>query len=317
MEDYTIVSPDARGEASMFARIDLSAGHLLLDEEPLLSVTSISDPTFARKVHALGSMSAALWSLVDVHTGAGPAQIQSEFRTLRHDGPDEAKTAEGIWLANNYTYSDIDDQEGEAVYPLRSRINHSCKPNSIGVYNQDTGRGEVRLASAVAAGEEISISYLALLCAGSCAQRRASLLETHLFECLCTACTHATVTRQTESDKRRVRIAELHALGDFGEDGEYFKDAVQVHSFHGCGTLFVPVLCVRLSLSVSVPQCFFFLPLFCLLAYYYVPLHSHSLLLPPIRSNPEFGGNDPPVRGGGFCDPFPRNFRASNSGYTS
>ena len=216
-----IIRPHPSG-LSMVAGMDLPAGHLLLDEDHLLTLTGVNDLTFAAKLLALSDeQHGAFWALDDVHTrGLNIASPGTEGTE-----PSARKTAEGIWHTNNYTYSDLEDQEREVVYPQRSRINHSCRPNCTQTFNHDTNRGEVRCVVAVSKGDEITISYLTLLTAGNRMQRQASLLETHHFVCLCEACTQSP-SCQHASDLRRERMAELHGIGDFDEEGEYYTAAV-------------------------------------------------------------------------------------------
>lgn len=73
---------------------------------------------------------------------------------------------------------------GVGLYPLASLINHSCQPN-CGFYN----RGPtlyIRTLCDVKEGEELCYSYIDLYQSRS--KRKAELLETKHFDCLCNRC---------------------------------------------------------------------------------------------------------------------------------
>lgn len=76
------------------------------------------------------------------------------------------------------------------LYPLGALLNHECTPNTRHSYDP-RGRMLIRAARPVAAGEELTVTYSALLW-GSPA-RRQHLLRTKHFLCGCSRCKDPTV----------------------------------------------------------------------------------------------------------------------------
>ncbi len=67
---------------------------------------------------------------------------------------------------------------GVGLYPVGAMINHSCTPNAMQSF---TGRRIVfRAIKTIAAGEEVTISYVEL--AATRAERRAALLAGYCFD---------------------------------------------------------------------------------------------------------------------------------------
>ena len=96
----------------------------------------------------------------------------------------------GIYQANSLTIREQDKLKGRelgtGVFPLTSRINHSCSPNSLWSFTGG-GQCEVRCVRPVRAGEEITASYLPspLL---SRADRQRHLAARYNFSCTCQVC---------------------------------------------------------------------------------------------------------------------------------
>ena len=66
-----------------------------------------------------------------------------------------------------------------------SRINHACRPSARYLWNEDTNTRDIRALRKIREGEEITVSYLDLMCR---AERRAKLKADFNFFCNCTAC---------------------------------------------------------------------------------------------------------------------------------
>ena len=81
-----------------------------------------------------------------------------------------------------------------AIFPSAACLNHSCEPNcqtkAAWVEGEEAPRAMVIARRAIAAGEELTSSYLPLLGqqAGSVAQRRRELLLSYRFACACSRC---------------------------------------------------------------------------------------------------------------------------------
>lgn len=91
-----------------------------------------------------------------------------------------------IWACNAF--------DGGMIYNTFSRINHSCNPNSVVVVdsensNQNSSKQTLMAALSIAAGDEISISYLhgPFLYADR-NTRQKLLLEDKYFTCTCSRC---------------------------------------------------------------------------------------------------------------------------------
>ena len=86
-------------------------------------------------------------------------------------------------------FSILDDSSRTAVgagcYPRAAMLNHSCAPNCVLTY--DGASVQIRTLREVAAGEELTHSYVNLCCATS--TRREKLRVGYGFECVCERCT--------------------------------------------------------------------------------------------------------------------------------
>lgn len=91
---------------------------------------------------------------------------------------------------------------GEGLFPLYSRINHSCSPNAVSTYNPTIERLIVHASRAIKAGEQVFIEYtnVTFKVKGS---RQSTLLENWGFECQCNACT------DPEEEALRAQMVEL------------------------------------------------------------------------------------------------------------
>lgn len=86
------------------------------------------------------------------------------------------------------------------LYPLGALLNHECTPNTRHAYDA-SGHMVIRAARAVAAGEELTVTYSALLW-GSPA-RRQHLLRTKHFLCACSRCRDTTVGEGKWKNKKK------------------------------------------------------------------------------------------------------------------
>ncbi|KAK3936719.1 hypothetical protein QBC46DRAFT_24732 [Diplogelasinospora grovesii] len=90
---------------------------------------------------------------------------------------------------------------GSGVFPLYSRINHSCVPNVHNAYNPGTQRLTLYSIRDIGAGEQITTSYISSACRTR--QQRREETENWGFVCSCLACT------DTSIDLLRQRMFEL------------------------------------------------------------------------------------------------------------
>ncbi|KAK8061915.1 hypothetical protein PG994_008281 [Apiospora phragmitis] len=80
-----------------------------------------------------------------------------------------------------------DNKAGRGVYPIFSRINHSCIPNARYGRNETIKRLTVHVSRDFEEGEQIFVSYLPLLYDNR-AKRAGELKESWGFQCYCEAC---------------------------------------------------------------------------------------------------------------------------------
>jgi len=108
-------------------------------------------------------------------------------------GPDEKKaildTIDHIYEVMDSVVGHFMDNEGVALYPLQSWVNHSCAPNYEVKFPEKNHRIGLITTKDVAEGEEIKISYLDLAdLSRSRYSRNKYLKEHYLFECDCPKC---------------------------------------------------------------------------------------------------------------------------------
>jgi len=99
-------------------------------------------------------------------------------------------------------------QWGTGVFPVYSRINHSCAPNVDNRYNAAIGKETVRAVRDIAKGEEILTSYTGVL---HTYEQRASKLQRYGFQCDCEAYEGP---KAIEHEARRQRLSELDEVFD-------------------------------------------------------------------------------------------------------
>jgi len=153
--------------------------------------------------HGPGMISAAdaVAALPDGDRSVFYSLVQNEARF----GP--KKTVAGIFGTNSHPCHAF--REGyKAIFPLASRINHSCDPNAVYKWNGALRRLTVHACRPIEAGEEIACSYgFADGNAVSRAQRRAHLKGLFGFDCACTKC-------MLQGEALRDSDARLAAIGD-------------------------------------------------------------------------------------------------------
>lgn len=123
-----------------------------------------------------------------------------------------------ICQANLVRLSD-DRKCGTGVFPLASRINHSCIPNLQIHYIPSTEKLVAHAVRHVNKGEELTISYLSKACRTR--KQRNEILEHRGFECKCRVCTGA---QAIASEERRRQMLWLEVgLAVFDKPHEYFQ----------------------------------------------------------------------------------------------
>ncbi|KAF2108902.1 hypothetical protein BDV96DRAFT_652503 [Lophiotrema nucula] len=202
-ESWVIKESPGKG-LGVFATRDLDVGDIIFQEAPAILV---HPPPF---VQGMGYDTIEVGRRARAIFDELPREEQDVIMSLAaYYKPDEsihdpnADRLKVIFRSNAYnTGKDI------GLFVKFSRINHSCRPNAGYAWNHRTGKRTLYAHRNIAAGEELSVSYIGLL---SIKAGRQSRLNTYGFTCSCEACTLADAERKA-SDRRRRNIKE--ALSD-------------------------------------------------------------------------------------------------------
>jgi hypothetical protein len=182
------------------------------------------------------------WSVLEELVEALPAGSRRAFDGLmdKHAPDDQFKTARGIWNTNAFRTEDVlgdgkaaqcDGVERSAVFRECSLLNHACRPCAHVAWSARLGQQTVHAVRPIAAGDEVTIAYVAgadcMLIATDClphqvtiayvagaeaggrASRQAHLQAKYHFGCVCDVC-ELRGTAQQASDDRFERLACIH-----------------------------------------------------------------------------------------------------------
>ena len=182
----------------VIATSDIPAGTLVLSDPPLITTAVIqsietTEQDLARALRAL------------------PRDDQRAFLSLHNNHRGEKNPLSNIVRSNGYPLGPGSDVG--AVFAHVSRFNHSCAPNAKHAWNAALGHQTVYAIRPVAAGQEITLSYLQ---GGTFAERQRELKSLFGFTCACELCSLPAPARAA-SDARLERARELNdAMGDYG-----------------------------------------------------------------------------------------------------
>jgi hypothetical protein len=178
----------------MFATQDIPAGELILSESPLFCVTGNNRRTLQKFAGTAPDDARAELSEADRKT----------FWDL-HDRHGGSKTALGIFKTNALPLG-LTTEDG-AIFPLCSRINHSCCPNVNHSWNPTTKRESIYAIRHIKEGEEIFTTYNASFYQTR-DERRVTLQTSFNFFCECSLCTLPDLERK-KSDAERKEMKKL------------------------------------------------------------------------------------------------------------
>ncbi|CAK7215589.1 SET domain-containing protein 5 [Sporothrix curviconia] len=139
-----------------------------------------------------------------------PALHHTRFMNLStHDAAEGHEQIVAKILSTNAF--DIEAVDGEdygyfVVFPEISRLNHDCRPNADYHFDYDTLTQHIHAVRAIAAGEEITVSYMDLIKTRK--QRLDKLKATWGFSCSCSLCTQNRHLARA-SDARIKQILDL------------------------------------------------------------------------------------------------------------
>ncbi|KAF1830291.1 SET domain-containing protein [Decorospora gaudefroyi] len=130
----------------------------------------------------------------------------SDGKEEEEEEEEEGRLEESIMKTNAFG-STVAEVSTRALYPLISRVNHACNPNSFVLFSRAGVSLAIKAYRAIEPGEEITISYLLL---GLPSKQRAHLLSRWGFNCSCALCT-LPADERTASDLRRTLITRNEA----------------------------------------------------------------------------------------------------------
>eukprot|EP00929_Paragymnodinium_shiwhaense_P029021 TRINITY_DN16726_c0_g1_i2.p1 TRINITY_DN16726_c0_g1~~TRINITY_DN16726_c0_g1_i2.p1 ORF type:complete len:335 (+),score=47.81 TRINITY_DN16726_c0_g1_i2:134-1138(+) len=170
----------------VIATRDIRNGERVLAETPMLTFKDEENwqADVQRQFSSLSpSEQDAIMSLEDVHRIRGQKSVPGIVST------------NSIGVTSTYC---------GVVCPRLSRFNHSCNPNCEQVWDWNVGEEQLFTCKDIAAGEELTITYLDPLAVR--AERVEDLLSTYKFQCDCPSCQ---AVDSNKSDKRLLRLKEL------------------------------------------------------------------------------------------------------------
>jgi SET domain-containing protein len=176
----------------LFAARNIDKGTHVLVEEPMFAI----DPGrfHADKGYAVG----ALQDAVEASFRRLNSTSREEYLACHEHRPtgSAGSRALHIFISNAYTMPD-----GRAgIFPRIAKINHSCRPNTVNTFSAARGARVIWAGRDIAAGEEITVTYVPLI--EATAGRRARLAQ-YGFKCECEAC-HA-----QKGDAERLEMSNL------------------------------------------------------------------------------------------------------------
>jgi len=166
----------------MFAVNDIPSGTLILRESPIITLLKEEHRTEQTEEQWIHSQFEAL-SKGDQDT------VLSLHNNLEHDENTEGKTrCVGVYRTNAYCFTDHDRFES-GLFPMISRINHSCFPNAQFVDDTKHEMHGIIALCGISAGEEITHCYIDIdLFMADSMKRQKYILEHYGFECQCRDC---------------------------------------------------------------------------------------------------------------------------------
>ncbi|PPJ52246.1 hypothetical protein CBER1_10515 [Cercospora berteroae] len=180
----------------LVANRSIPAGTLLISEEPLFTTESLQDANTVEK-----DLAAIVKAL--------PKKGQRAFLSLHNNFKGEPNPFSNIVRSNGYPLGPSSGIGG--IFPLVSRINHSCLPNAQHAWNSTQNRMLVHAVREIEEDEELTLSYLN---GGPSATRQEILKQNFRFTCACELCS-LSPQQLKSSDARLKRAQELDAsIGD-------------------------------------------------------------------------------------------------------
>jgi len=207
----------------LFVAEPLESGETFLQDQPLAKLDAEAfvheDPMLLAAAHTRLEASGGVESVLGTHAGQalwrGPPADSRKAAYIScvddtwPDGSSEerAKRVEIMMVFSYNAYISEGPGRYQIVYPIISKINHTCKPNARVLAPED-GPGEIVSERALAKDEEVMVSYLStsdLL--RPLPERQSILRKRWSFECVCPRCASPV------DDARRFRCQRLGCGG--------------------------------------------------------------------------------------------------------
>lgn len=161
----------------IFALRDLPQSTLLWKEQPLVVYDPVRGPI---QRDAEGAYRYALEHL--------RPELRAVVLDLENVFGDPKELVVGTLRTNGYPLVQFegDGVSYHAVFELFSRLNHSCDPNILPRWDEESFSVEISTSKPVKAGDELFVTYIIPL--QKRRERRAELLMKYKFECQCAWC---------------------------------------------------------------------------------------------------------------------------------
>jgi SET domain len=190
---YEIRSIEGKGKG-LVALKDIEIGERILCEPPLLTTAHISSAS---------QLESTIGSMLKCLSEAQQREFLSLYNNHSKKGP-----FSGIIKTNALPLGPGSTVGG--IFPIISRINHSCHPNTQHTWNRSTEHETIHAIRNIKKGEEITISYTL---GGPSQPRRQSLKDKFGFDCTCDLCSLRGEARKI-SDYHQELIKSLdYAIG--------------------------------------------------------------------------------------------------------
>ena len=182
---YEARAVDGKG-LGLFATRDIHEGERLIAEVPLARWLMPKDASQQVRRRSFEQ-------LIAEFTPAQRAGFLALSHSTHHGDASGGRTMMGTWLTNalpiNYEdgYGNDETHDEGAVFAVISRINHSCVPNCHHEWNPALGRETIHAIAPIAAGTELTISYL-MPAGRPCTERQERLQAQFGFTCDCALC---------------------------------------------------------------------------------------------------------------------------------
>lgn len=186
MIDNIDVHASAKYGNAAYSNRSLQPGDIILREAPVFVVQPPPSDEYGSFLSSIFSAKDIPASVVDYEIQKLRPEQKVEFRKIACE--------EDIDISRfRSCHYDIRPKQNEApaafgVFPKGSYVSHSCRPNALYSWDEETGSMTWVALKHIVAGQEINISYLPMFDWQLVTERRALLQNLFPFECSCMLC---------------------------------------------------------------------------------------------------------------------------------